>query len=66
MEKTRLSQLLKIISREHAERRDLGARFYDPRNYHKQDRKRQKYTTRQEDYRNRSYMANKNLNKLGK
>ena len=65
MERTRLSQLLRIISREHTKEMDLNTRIYDSGNFKKYYRSRERNRAKQEDYKNQEYMRHKNLNKRG-
>lgn len=55
MANVKLSQLIKIISRENAERVNSSRRVYDP-TYKGGDRKQEKRRTQQEANRNRDYM----------
>ena len=65
MEKSRLSQLLKIISSESIGESDSNSGTYDSK--HKlYDRDHQKARMRRENYKNGDYMKHKNLNKLGR
>ena len=66
MANIKLSQLLKIISSEQMENINSNKGIYDSQNSKKSYRSRENIKSKQENYKNISYMQNKKLNKLGK